>query len=203
MKVQKLQVGYLQTNCYIVTCEEQREAAVIDPGGNYETIKAYLDQNNKVAAAVLLTHGHFDHIMAAKKLQDTGAKVYINVLDGDMLQNSGYTTRDLGIKIPPFYADKLFVDNDIIKVGKLEFKALHTPGHTKGSSCFVIEDTIFSGDTMFYQNYGRTDFRGGSQEAIERSLKKLMSLEGDYKVLPGHMEITTLDHERKHNPVVR
>ena len=142
----------------------------------------------------------FDHILAAKKLQDDGAKVYINTLDKDFLANP--KSISFGFRTQPFSADVLFNDGDIITVGTLQFKVLHTPGHTKGSSCFIIGDTIFTGDTMFYQDYGRTDFPGGSQADMENSLRKLLNLHGDYNILPGHMRESTLEHERKYNPIV-
>lgn len=201
MKIKKFEVGYLQTNCYVVTADNQKDAVIIDAGGGYEKINEYLAQNNKRAAAVLLTHGHFDHILATKKLQEGGAEVYIHLLDRGMLTNGESLASEMGIEIESFCANHLFLDGDTIKIGELSFKVIHTPGHTKGSSCFIIEDNIFSGDTLFLGSYGRTDFAGGSMSSMQKSLKKLFDLTGDYKVFPGHMDNTTLDYERKYNPI--
>lgn len=202
MKIMTIQVGYLQTNCYIITDENQSEAVIIDPGGGYERITKYLKDSNKSPYAVLLTHGHFDHYLAAKKFQELGAKVYIHKLDEELLTKRQGLASSFGMTITSLNADCIFEDNDIIKIGNLEFKVMHTPGHSKGSSCFIIEDSIFSGDTLFLQSYGRTDFLDGSFPEIKKSLLKLFALEGDYKVYPGHMEETTLSYERIHNPIL-
>lgn len=201
MTIKTFSVGYLQTNCYIITEENQSQAVIIDPGGGYDKITKYLNDNNKIASAVLLTHGHFDHCMAAKSLQEMGAKVYIHEFDEELLQKKHGLGRPFGISLPPIKADYLFKDNDQIKIGELEFKVIHTPGHSKGSSCFVIQNCIFSGDTLFFESYGRTDFEGGSFLDIKQSIDKLFMIEGDFNVYPGHMEQTTLNHEREYNPI--
>lgn len=200
ISIKTFAVGYLQTNCYVVTSDEHKEAAIIDPGGGYAQIKAYLSAQGKTATAVLLTHGHFDHMLDAKKLQQDGAKVYIHQDDAELLQSGGMA-KQMGIRIMPFSADKFVADGDEIKVCNTVFSVMHTPGHSKGSCCFLLEDNIFSGDTLFSESYGRTDFAGGSMAQLSASLKRLFDLDGDYKVFPGHMEKTTLSHERQYNPI--
>lgn len=202
IKIKRFAVGYLQTNCYVVTCEEQQEAAVIDPGGGYAEIKDYLSAQGKAVPTVLLTHGHFDHILDAKKFQQNGAKVFIHEKDAGLLQSGGLA-RQMGVRMTPFSADGFFSDGSEIKVGEMTFKIMHTPGHSRGSCCFVLEDNIFSGDTLFEESYGRTDFQGGSMRDMEASLAKLFSMEGDYRIYPGHMGETTLSRERQYNPILR
>lgn len=203
MEIKTLKVGYLGTNCYIVTDGATDEAAAIDPGGNAEKIIAYLEKEKKVCTAVLLTHGHFDHILAVKALQERGAKVYIHILDAAMLTSGESLARNVGLDMSPIIPDVLTVEGDEIKVGENTFKVLHTAGHTKGSCCFVSGGAIFSGDTIFLEDYGRTDLRGGSMADLVASMRKLFALEGDYQVYPGHDDPTTLEHERKYNPIPR
>lgn len=202
MEIKRIRAGYLQTNCYIVTEEGQMEAVIIDPGIRVNLIRDYLKEKGKTASTVLLTHGHFDHILSVKDLQDMGARVYIHGLDADMLvHNKSSLAALVGAELKSCQADECFSDGDDISVGSLAFKVMHTPGHTRGSSCFLIGDALFSGDTLFYEDCGRTDLEGGSFPVIKESLKKLMELDGDYKVYPGHMQSTTLAHERISNPV--
>ncbi|MDD4316029.1 MAG: MBL fold metallo-hydrolase [Clostridia bacterium] len=201
--IKSFAVGYLQTNCYIVTLDGQPEAAIIDPGGGYALGREYLELNGKIPSAVLLTHGHFDHILDAAKYQSDGARVYVHELDSHALDKGGSLAREMGIRMQPLTPDEVFFDGDEICVGAMKFKALHTPGHTRGSCCFIIENYIFSGDTLFAESYGRTDFAGGSMADMIKSLSRLFALEGNYKVFPGHMEDTMLSHEREYNPIPR
>ncbi len=201
MTIKVFIVGYIQTNCYVVFSQQQKEAAIIDPGGGYNRISAFLKSVDKIPAAVLLTHGHFDHTLAAAKFQKDGAKIYIHSADNEMAGAKQGLASKFGLCVPKLVPDILFEDQEIIKVGDIEFKVIHTPGHSKGSSCFVCQDCIFGGDTLFFESYGRTDFYGGSMTEMAKSLKKLFDLPGDYKVYPGHGESTSLSHERIHNPL--
>lgn len=200
MHIEKFVVGYLQTNTYVVY-DDTKTAAIVDPGGGYVEIKKYLDDNGLTLTAVLLTHGHFDHIAAVKKFQSLGAKVYMHILDGGMAKNKESLADEVGLELESFIPDKLLINGDVIEVGEMRFKLLHTPGHTRGSSCYIIDDVIFSGDTLFFESYGRTDFFGGSIQDMLSSMRKLFRLEGDYTVYPGHMKHTTLEHERNCNPL--
>lgn len=203
MEIFTLRIGYMPTNCYIISADKQADAAVIDPGGNFEPIMNLLNRRGKNVKWVLITHGHFDHIIGARDLQANGAAVYVHLLDKEMLKNADGLAKSIGLQIKPCFADKIMLGEDTLRLGGLTVEVMHTPGHTKGSVCFVAENNIFSGDTLFFEDYGRTDLPGGSAADMEKSIKALFALEGDYKVYPGHGQATTLSHERIHNPVSR
>ncbi len=203
VKIKTLQVGYLQTNCYILTTESYDGAVIIDAGGGYEKIKDYLQKEGKKPTAVLLTHGHFDHIMAVSKLSKEGAKVYIHKADSDMLLVGDKIVADMHLKIEPVTADFFVEDNQKLTFGDIELTVVHTPGHTRGGVCYVMDEAIFSGDTIFYLSYGRTDFVGGSMEQLKDSItNKIFSLKGEYTVYPGHDMPTKLSQEKKYNPIL-
>lgn len=200
MEIKKIPCGPFQANCYVIYDENTKEAAVIDPGSFQEKIQKAIDGLD--VKYILLTHGHFDHILGVEKMQNaTGAKLFIHSADeacltnGDEnLINTFHSGRDISLK-----ADKLLSDGDEIAFGSIKLKVMHTPGHSKGSVCFISENPriIFSGDTIFCNTTGRTDLYGGDIKELERSLYKIGNLDGDYLILPGHDENTTLDDERK------
>ncbi len=203
MKLAQLPVGMLATNCYLVADDAGR-CAVIDPGSHTEKILKKAEEEGFTIEAILLTHGHFDHVMAAPGIQKaTGAKLYIHKNDQPDLAPEVAGHR--GYLREPYVMPR--VDGNLeegseVKVGDLTFRVLHTPGHTLGSVCLLCGDLMFSGDTLFAGTCGRCDLAGGSLEQMFASLKKLALLEGDYKVLPGHMEASTLETERQTNPYV-
>ena len=203
MKLAQLPVGMLATNCYLVADDAGR-CAVIDPGSHTEKILKKAEEEGFTIEAILLTHGHFDHVMAAPGIQKaTGAKLYIHKNDQPDLAPEVAGHR--GYLREPYVMPRVdgnLVDGSEIKVGDLTFRVLHTPGHTLGSVCLLCGDLMFSGDTLFAGTCGRCDLAGGSLEQMFASLKKLAQLEGDYKVLPGHMEASTLETERQTNPYV-
>ena len=193
MLIKTLHVGPIETNCYIVTDEETRKCAIIDPGDESNTILDYLESNKLNAEAIFLTHGHFDHYMALEAVMEaTNAPAYINkneVSEPDrhnphMMNDNGKMT---------WYAE-----GDVIKVGSLEFRVMDTPGHSPGSVTLICENALFTGDTLFRDSCGRTDL-GGSMELLLKSLHRLSTLEGDYEVYPGHAGSSTLDRERSFN----
>ncbi len=193
MKIAVLTVGAYQTNCYLVWNEERNDCVVIDPGYMPEEILEAVRQQGKQVAAILLTHGHFDHVGGVKKIaQETGCKVYLNPeersLPEMMTDGTLYSTDSYGERV---------------SVAGLTFEVLPTPGHTPGSVCLLCEDVMFSGDTLFAGSCGRTDFPGSDPKEMASSLQKLASLPGDYDVFPGHGEATTLSYEREHNPYMR
>ena len=199
MNIETLVLGPVNANCYIVTDEKTNETAVIDCGEYTASLEEKLiDKNLKY---ILLTHGHFDHIKGVKKLKaDFGGEVVIHSLDADCLYDSSKSLGDFfGLSMPSFEADKTVIEGDRLPFGNSEIEVIHTPGHTVGSVCYKIGDMIFSGDTLFCGSIGRTDFPGGSMLQMTASLKKLSKLEGNYKVYPGHDDITDLDRERKYN----
>ncbi|MBE6671810.1 MAG: MBL fold metallo-hydrolase [Ruminococcaceae bacterium] len=204
LNILQLCLGPLHTNCYIVYGEDKK-AAVIDPAFFADRIQRALDEKGLVLDKILLTHAHFDHIMAAEDLRKGGAKLYVHFEDEEM-----YSDPDLscmydftGKSIRFDKADRLLRGGDTIDIGAEKLTVLHTPGHTKGSVCYISDDVIFSGDTLFCGGVGRCDLHGGSYETLLCSLKKLSELEKDYVVLPGHGEQTTLNKEKSDNIYMR
>ncbi len=195
MFIKCLPVGHLMTNCYIVGDEDSRLCAVIDPGDESNTILDYLEENHLKCEAILLTHGHYDHVGAVDALhEETGALVYMHEAD------AGNAVGSDGFAYEPPEGSIMLHEGSLIKVGSLTFDVMETPGHTPGGLTFRCENALFTGDTLFQGSCGRTDFHGGSMEQELRSLARLASLEGDYEVYPGHMDFSTLDFERRFNP---
>lgn len=198
MKLYHLQSGPLNVNSYFLV-NDSNQAVVIDSGENYKKIKQVSEQYGFIVKAVLLTHAHFDHAGNAKKLQDDGAKIYISKLDAPKLLNEDNLSGDFGRKFDYLTADYTFSDGDELNVCDIKIKVIATPGHTDGSVCFMVDNSLFTGDTLFYGSVGRTDFKSGNREQMVMSIKKLFNLDGDYAVYPGHDGFTTLERERKYN----
>ena len=198
MLIKTLPVGMLETNCYIVTDEDSKKCAIIDPGADSNEILNYIETNNLKPAAIFLTHGHYDHHMALDAvLEETGVPAYVHQEEVDRSGQGGrHVLRDNG-KLS-FYAE-----GDVINVGGLEFKILETPGHSRGSVTIMCEDALFTGDTLFRCECGRTDLEGGDDDVMMKSLKRLSELDGDYEVYPGHMEASNLSYERSFNRYMR
>ena len=196
MEIRTINCGLLGTNCYILT--EGTDAVVFDPDGEKENIYSLLKGYD--LRAVILTHGHFDHIGAVDDIcRETGTDLYINVLDAEMLEdphkNASFLLPESNIicTTPPKFFDG---DNDMY-FGDIHLKVLHTPGHTKGSSCFICGDILISGDTLFRSGIGRTDLYGGDTMEEYNSIRKLFALDRDYTVYPGHGLKTTLKKEKR------
>jgi hydroxyacylglutathione hydrolase len=199
--------GLVETNCYIAACPETKEAAVIDPGAfspkEVQTILDIIWQHGLSVKYIINTHGHIDHIAGNQALlKETGAKLCIHADDADMLTSvrlNGSELFGMDLVSPP--PDRLLSDGDVIMLGRLEMKVLHTPGHTPGGISLLIDGTLFSGDTLFAGSVGRTDLPGGSETEIIRSIKsKLLILPDETKVRPGHGPRTTIGAEREENP---
>ena len=187
--------GY--TNCYILADEKTKAAAIIDPGDTVPEIKELVKKDNLDVRAIFLTHGHYDHVggVAALRKKYKDSPVYLHPED------AGKDTELMPTRaLDPV---TLWRDGDVVMVGELQVEVLHTPGHSAGSVTLRCQDVLFTGDTLFTQSVGRTDFPGGSQEALMASLKRLGELEGDYQVLPGHDTFTSLDQERRGNPYLK
>ncbi|MDE7163855.1 MAG: MBL fold metallo-hydrolase [Clostridiales bacterium] len=202
MTVDCITTGSLCTNTYLIV--DGTDAIVIDPGDDYERIVARLAKSRAKAKYVLITHAHFDHIGAVARFAANGAKVYISQTDYEMLKKSDFYI-DLGFfgeSVQEFYADVMVSDGDKFTICNHDFTVIATPGHTAGGVCFVAEKCIFTGDTLFRLSVGRTDFPHSSHADLLQSVKKLFALKGDYTVLPGHGESSTLDFERNNNPYV-
>ena len=197
MKVSMMQVGPIGTNCYILEDESAHQAAVIDPGGDAPRLLAALKGLD--VRYILLTHGHYDHTGAAAELAAAfpQATVYIHERDYHDADPSLFPLRTelSGVK---FYGE-----GNRLPLGGLELQVLHTLGHSEGSVTLRCGDLLFCGDTLFAGSCGRTDFPGGDTAKILASLRRLGELEGDLRVLPGHMEDSTLSRERQVNPYLR
>ena len=203
IKIDTMALGDYQTNCYIVRDALSKSCAVIDPGYEPDMILAFLHKEGLTLDAILLTHGHFDHVGAVRALvRATGCKVWMR--EGDYSQFRNPTNlyfyplancEDLEIN--------LCEDGEAISAGGLTFHVMETPGHTWGSVCYLCQDAMFSGDTLFQDCCGRTDLETGSLDDILRSLKRLAELPGNYRVFPGHEGFSSLDYERSYNPYIR
>ncbi len=205
MKVYNLQLGELRSNCYVIETAPGRCVAV-DIGGDSRLLVEFLRMKKLSLRKILLTHGHFDHIGGAEEVHKaTGAEVYIHSDDVPMLTSDSLSlASSISIRrFVPLTDWTAIYGDSYINDGDCTFRVLHTPGHTKGSVCYVCEDALFSGDTLFCCSCGRTDFLGGSPDEMRRSLEILYSLDGDYKVYPGHNETSTLDYERRANPYMK
>ncbi|MBE7083049.1 MAG: MBL fold metallo-hydrolase [Clostridiales bacterium] len=201
MKLYHLSSGPLRVNTYFLVGEDNR-AIVIDSGENYKKVKQVESECGFKIEAVLLTHAHFDHAGNAKKLQNDGAKIYVSKIDAKKLLNDDNLSKDFGREFEYLTADYTFEDGEILKIFDIEIKVILTPGHTDGSACFLVGNMLFTGDTLFLESVGRTDFKTGNRRELVNSVKKLFALNGDYSVYPGHEEFTTLSHEREYNRMV-
>jgi len=188
--------GPLEVNTYVVGVEGGDSCVVIDPGAQ-DILVAEAAGDRKIVA-VILTHGHFDHILYAKHWLDQGAKLYVHRDDANMIRqphlNLAVFVLNQGLRLPE--ADVLMNDGDVICEAGLNLRVLHTPGHTEGSVCLLADQVMFSGDTMFYHSYGRTDLPGGDEQQIAASLRKLMTLDEETVVYPGHGMKTKIAWER-------
>lgn len=203
MIIERIPVGNLEANCYIVGCEETKKAAVIDPGDEGERILERLHKLGLEAVAILLTHGHVDHIGAVEQLKKaTGTPVMIHTQDGEMLTNpSRNLSAWMGAQIKFDPADRLLEEGDRLNIGNLTLEVIHTPGHTPGGLCFKVGQELFTGDTLFAQSVGRSDFPGGNHSTLIEGIKsKLLILDESLKVYPGHGATTTIGQEKRHNP---
>lgn len=203
LKIHTLSLGAYQTNCYIVHEETSKTCAVIDPGYQAQDILAEVTRLGLRVDAVLLTHGHFDHVGAVEEIcTATGCQLWMS--EGDWSQRKNPVTAYFYPIANCDFAEVQFCeDGEIIAAGGLKFTVMATPGHTYGSVCFLCEDAIFSGDTLFAGSCGRTDLPGGDRKVILESLQRLSELEGNYAVYPGHGESTTLAAEKRYNPYMR
>lgn len=203
MNIKSMAVGPMGANCYIVNCEETKEAAVIDPGGDAAKIISYLNNQGLQLKYIINTHGHIDHIAANEELKEkTGAELLIHTQDAAMLENPNLNlSAFMGVPVRQQPADRLLNEGDEIEIGNVKLKVIHTPGHTRGGICLLAGDVVFTGDTLFAGSIGRTDFPGGSFDEIIRSIKtKLMTLPDDTEVYPGHMGKSSIGQEKKYNP---
>ncbi len=196
-------------NSYLLIDEPTCEAVYIDPGCFLDNARNAIKNSGADVKYILHTHGHFDHILGTHHAKEAlDAKIAIHPADERCLSSRLYSLMDMfGVdaELIPEKADVLINDGDIIRFGDSELNVMHTPGHTPGGVCFISESerVIFSGDTLFHSTAGRTDGVGGDFDELCASLRKLISLDGNYTVYPGHSIATDLDHERKRNFIIR
>lgn len=210
MIVKMLTLGALGTNCFVVWCEETKEAVVIDPGFSTEnegkkTVLHIIETNDLRIKYIINTHGHADHTSGNGVIKKaTGAPILIHELDAPLLGVSGQDWASMfGYQVISPPADKTLREGDTIDFGKCTLSVLHTPGHTEGGISLVGTDCVFVGDTLFMGSIGRTDFPGGNYKALIRSIKqKLARLPDNYTVYPGHGPTTTIAQEKRNNPFI-
>lgn len=194
--------GQMDVNTYIVKQPDSHECFIIDPGGDETALLSYIEQKNLKVTHILLTHGHFDHIEAVRAIKETcGASICIHKDDAAMLTDptknlSSYLNQSI---VQP-EADQYLNNESEIQIGKIIINTIYTPGHSKGSVCYLYENVLFSGDTLFKGSIGRSDFPDSDFNELQNSLKKLLMLNPSLLIYPGHGEFTTLEAEMNQNP---
>lgn len=206
MIIQMLTVGPIMANCFIVGCDETKNAAVIDPGDEADRILVSLSEASLTVKYIINTHGHFDHVGGNRRLKDvTGADLLIHPLDAPMLNQLSASAARWGLNSedsPP--PDRELDEGDTIEFGTIQMKVLHTPGHTAGGISLYTDGYVFVGDTLFAGSIGRTDFPGGDYNTLISSIqKKLFALDDDVKVMSGHGPETSIGQEKRTNPFAR
>ncbi len=205
MIIEHIPVGMLHTNCYLLKDEATGLLAVVDPGAQTEKIEKRVAELGGELSLILLTHGHFDHVLAAPALQrKTGARLWIHKADERFLApevaaKPGYIREEYTAP----HVDGYLEDGMEIDLGQSRFTVYNTPGHSRGSCIFISDDVMFSGDTLFHECCGRCDLEGGSFDDMLSSLRRIAELPGNYRVLPGHDIPTSLDYERRSNPYMK
>lgn len=204
LKVEQYVVGPVQTNCYFVINDDTKEMLIVDPGASAKRLAEIITEEKLNPVAILLTHGHFDHAGGAAALAEQfKIKVYAQEQEKETLENPALNLSSWGGRELAYHVDEFLRDEQEIDLAGFHIRVLHTPGHTVGGCCyyFSYQNVLFSGDTLFAQSVGRTDFPKGSSSALIRSIKeKLMVLPEDTTVYTGHNDITTIGTERMYNP---
>ena len=205
MNYKRIPLGPLWTNSYVID-DGNGTALCFDAGGDPADVLGWLRNENLKLAAIVLTHGHMDHILGVAPLAcATGAAVYVPESDESLLRDPNMNlAAEFGYSVEPVKSDHIVRDGDVFTAGNMTVEALHTPGHTPGSSCYIVsqgeEKLLVSGDTLFARSIGRTDLAGGDADAMTKSLARLAAIPGDMPVLPGHGPETSLERERQLNP---
>jgi hydroxyacylglutathione hydrolase len=201
MVIRKLVVGPLENNCFMIADEETAECLVTDPGDEPDRILDLIKENNFKVQYILCTHAHFDHVGALPEVKEgTGAKIVLHSDDLVIYRNAPEYAKSWGFEIDPLpEPDMLVSEGDVLRLGDLEFRVLHTPGHSPGGICIYGEGILITGDTLFAGSVGRTDLYGGDVKKLKTSFKRLMCLPDETRVLPGHGPESTISRERTGN----
>lgn len=207
MKIERYVIGMVSTNCYLVINEENRECFLVDPGDFDQRIADRVKQTGLEMKAILLTHGHFDHIMGLVRfLEMFPVPVYAHEEERLLLENADYNVSAAYMPGGYTFAGAVYVtDGQLLDVAGMRIRVIYTPGHTIGGCCYYLEEegVLFSGDTLFQESIGRADLPTGSASRLVRSVReKLLVLPPEVRVYPGHEEMTTIEMERKYNPFV-
>lgn len=206
IEVLRFVVGPVSTNCYLMVNKESRELIIVDPGGEGERLAGEIARTGAKPCAIILTHGHFDHAMEAERLKTQyGIPVYAHEAERETLEDPALNLSGMVGRQESYHADVFVRDHEILELAGCSIEVLHTPGHTVGGCCYYIagEKVLFSGDTLFQESVGRTDFPKGSASDLIRSIREqLMALPDDVEVFTGHEGCTHIGYERMHNPFI-
>lgn len=206
LELKMMVLGPCQTNCFFLINEDTKEVLIVDPADRAQRIVEWIKSESLTPVAILLTHGHFDHIMAIDGIKkEYDIKVYASQDEVDVLAKPHINVSTMMGASISTKADVLFKDGDVLELAGIQLKVISTPGHTIGSVCFYIEDEklLISGDTLFEASVGRTDFPTGSSHQLIESIKtRLFVLPDDTSVFPGHGGMTSIGYEKAHNPFV-
>ncbi len=206
MFINNIVVGPLEVNCYILGCKDTKEAAIIDPGDNADEIIKAIDNEGLKPVYIINTHAHFDHIGSVKTVQDHfKIDFLLHKEDLFLVDDASAQARAFGLDpFPKPDVNKFVNEGDKISLGKKVINVIHTPGHSPGCVCYLIDNNVFVGDTLFAGSIGRSDLPGGSHEMLINSIKKkLLPLGNSTVVYPGHGPTTTIEEEEKHNPFLK
>lgn len=207
MKLEYIKVGPLEVNCSVAVCPETGDAFVVDPGGNYDEIVALIERMEARVKLIIITHSHFDHVIAARRLKEyCGAPVYLPRKDRLLYRLMGLQFKMGNIDEKPVAIDHYMKDGDEVTLGSLSMKVIHSPGHSPGGCLLYMEKEklLFAGDTIFRESIGNWQIPFGNLEKLLDSIfTKVMVLPDDTRVIPGHGDETTIAHERVHNPVLK
>ena len=206
MKVTRINAGEFGSNCWLVIDDATGEAVVIDPSPEIDVIEEAIEHRGVKVKYILLTHSHFDHMTSCDDLRDlTGAPLAVHRDDAEGLVNAYFNCSRVFMNADLVYrpAEILLKDKNELTFGSLTVTVMHTPGHTKGSSCFIIGDSMFTGDTLFDGSIGRSDLPGGSEFSLDLSLLKIKRIKENYKLYTGHGSNTTLEKQKLYNPYLR
>lgn len=205
MKIEYLVLGMVSTNCYMIQNEETKELIFVDPADSADTLSRHVGKMEGKPVAILLTHGHFDHILAADDLRKRyDIPVYVHELDEEVLEKPSLNLSGNWAAAYSMKADNLVKEGDVLNIAGFEIKVMHTPGHTQGSCCYYFpeQQLLVSGDTLFAQSYGRVDFPTSSPSDMRNSIKRLLAeLPDETGVLPGHEMTTSIGMEKRYNPL--